>query len=348
MASKTSLSGSSPCSQGIKPLSAVSKWLSLTFTAGEVAGIIIIGLGTANLFGSVGSMGFTASLATGGTLILTATIGLSGVGIIIYCKNPKSSPPLIDTTLPAEPKTDSNIEPERASAKSPPTQKSVPLNDAEIIENLHRQGYKGPFEEGMGGRCLFLSIIPQLLPADIRLLLSSRYKEHFNNWLTLDKYAQADRFRQIALEEEELFLNTISSDSTRLTYNEEEGIEELYKDMLEELEKLGHARVRNRSTNDPLLNKLKYCKENFQQYKDNTLRPTNWAGTSEFTALGRLLKRQTQAFGQDFASREDVELDEEGNVLPYFTSFSGNLPPLVVFQRGGGGHYQRLVPPTKQ
>lgn len=69
-------------------LSGTSKCASAAFVLGEVAGIVLIALGAANLFGPIGSIGFIASIAGGGLVALISAGGLIWL-VIANCKHPK-------------------------------------------------------------------------------------------------------------------------------------------------------------------------------------------------------------------------------------------------------------------
>lgn len=70
------------------PLSNTSKCALAAFVIGGVAGIVLIALGAANLFGPIGSIGFIASIAGGGLFALISAGGLIWIAIA-NCKHPK-------------------------------------------------------------------------------------------------------------------------------------------------------------------------------------------------------------------------------------------------------------------
>lgn len=237
------------------------------------------------------------------------------------------------------------------------------LSDAEIITNLQKQGYSQPIEEGGDGRCLFWSIAPQITDGDISQGLSSHYAKYLEGWGNLPLNGagddRLDRLRKMALAEEENFLHALPCANTE-TFSpaQKDWIFELYKDMIQELERLSPEGVCKSlaalasADPDPAVvfhKQFLYCKTNFPAYKLNTQQKYNWAGTSELISIGRIFKREVQAFGRDIAP---TSLDQDGNVLPYYSSCaedtSRTSPPIVVFQSGGGGHYRRLVPPTSK
>src|ERR1700722_10627118 len=95
-------------------LSAKSKYAIVAFIISGVAGIVLIALGITNMFGSIGSLGFIASTAGGGTLVCVAIGGVLLIAVS-NCKNQKqlsesekmSTPPSgkkghVDTTAPAK------------------------------------------------------------------------------------------------------------------------------------------------------------------------------------------------------------------------------------------------------
>ncbi|PJD94364.1 MAG: hypothetical protein CK425_11560 [Parachlamydia sp.] len=224
---------------------------------------------------------------------------------------------------------------------------SLPMDDSSIIKQLNNQGFSSPVDKGGGGRCLFLSIAPQITQADfleaaamphLQPLLSS-----FPDWQNLSAHQQADLLRTLALEAESHFFNTLPTDSKDLKPDDWDWIRELYKDMLQEIQHLTFANIREQAAKATDLEKFDYCKMNFAPYKSRTIRPTNWAGTSELIALSKIFNRQTLAFGQDYASSEKVWVDPHKNILPYHQRLVGRTPPIAIFQTHGGGHY-RLLP----
>lgn len=78
-----------------QPLSPSARWTIVALVIGLIAGIVIIGLGAADLFGHVGSTGFIGSITGGGLTILIATGGLIWMAIAT-CKTPtkKQCPPV--------------------------------------------------------------------------------------------------------------------------------------------------------------------------------------------------------------------------------------------------------------
>jgi hypothetical protein len=74
----------------VQPLTSKSKCAIAAFVVGGVAGVVIIILGTTNLFGPVGSIGFIASVAGGGTVAVIATGGLIWIAIS-NCKQAQDS-----------------------------------------------------------------------------------------------------------------------------------------------------------------------------------------------------------------------------------------------------------------
>jgi hypothetical protein len=65
----------------VQPLTSKSKCAIAAFVVGGVAGVVIVILGTTNLFGPVGSIGFIASIAGGGTVAVIATGGVIWIAI---------------------------------------------------------------------------------------------------------------------------------------------------------------------------------------------------------------------------------------------------------------------------
>jgi hypothetical protein len=64
-----------------KPLDTKSKCAIIAFVVGGVAGIVIIGLGAANMFGPIGSAGFIGSVAGGGVVTVFAGGGIIWIAI---------------------------------------------------------------------------------------------------------------------------------------------------------------------------------------------------------------------------------------------------------------------------
>lgn len=309
------------------------KWFVITCAVASIAAVVILSMSAANMFPPIGSKAFIAAISIGSTILLLSFSGLIGT-ILAQNKNKKNDNPITQIKV-------RSIPPLHASFL--PTKNTARLDDEQIIKNLQKQGYEGPFEEGGGGRCLFLSILPQIRESDL-LNLSSSNQQRFKDWKELDKNQKAHLLRQIALEEEEQFLNNLPQGNLS-NLNDLERIKELYKDMLEEVEKKRHADIRQQVRGVREAEMLTYCINHFQTYKKNTLRFANWAGTSELISIGILFKRRVMAFGQDFASSEEIKYDDKGNVLPYYASPLEFLPPILVFQCDGGGHYKRLEAP---
>jgi len=347
-----------------------SKWKK------EICVLVIIAALGCLLSGICGQIGAINTLNQAAVIALVATgVVLLIVSITtlcyITCKNhkayhkkaPKAQINNVKSAIADEVrkdnKTDATLHAKNISAQPKASQKE--LNDKEIIQNLQNQGYSRPIEEGADGRCLFWSILPQITDADIKKGASSRYAKYFANWETLPTNNwgddKLDRLRQMALAEEEDFINSIPVETQAAAFSsdQKDRIFELYKDMVQELENLSPSGVRERLENliaenpDPkvvLSKQFLYCKTHFVTYKTRTQKKTNWAGTSELIALGKIFERQVMAFGKDIYA---ANLDENGNVLPYYSSIAKTNPlrtPIVVFQCNGGGHYRRLIFPN--
>lgn len=67
-----------------KHLSPLSKCATVAFIVGGVAGIVVVILGAINFFGSVGSTGFIASIAGGGSVVVIGAVGLPWIIISNY------------------------------------------------------------------------------------------------------------------------------------------------------------------------------------------------------------------------------------------------------------------------
>lgn len=65
----------------VQPLTSKSKCAVAAFVVGGVAGVVIVILGATNLFGSVGSVGFIASIAGGGAAVVIAAGGVIWIAI---------------------------------------------------------------------------------------------------------------------------------------------------------------------------------------------------------------------------------------------------------------------------
>merc|ERR1712038_1894129 len=74
----------------------------------------------------------------------------------------------------------------------------------------------------------------------------------------------------------------------------------------------------------------------------------NWAGSSEMVALANALGRRVLAYGNNFVSQDDVEVEARSDgrfeVRPYLDVIipleRQRGPPVHIFQTRGGGHYQ--------
>lgn len=228
---------------------------------------------------------------------------------------------------------------------------SKKMTDPEIIQNLVLQNYSRPIEKGGDGRCLFLSVASQITKKD---LVQAFLLEHldgicgFAQWSELSLGEQADHLRKWAMQEENHFFTNLPSTVQELNEDDLNWIREFYKDMLQELKGLGTSNsgqmklLHEMITESSDEQKYECCKNNFEEYSQNTSRQFNWAGTSELIALSRIFNRATMAFGQDYASSNEVKLDENNNVLPYHHRPLGSTPAIVVFQCNGGGHYKML------
>jgi len=256
---------------------------------------------------------------------------------VIYL--PESKPKIPTPKIP-KPKIPT---PKIPSSKNTSTQ----MDDQSIIQQLTTQGFGLPEEKGGGGRCLFLSIAPQLTEADFAHAISIPHLNpllcSFPEWINLSAIEQADLLRTIALEAESHFFRTLPVNPKDLIAEDLDWIRELFKDMIQELKYSSFDDLRKQVAATSDLEKFEFCNQNFETYKKRTIRPHNWAGTSELIALSKVFNRQTMAYGQDYASSEKVLLDSDKNVLPYYHRQAGKTPPIVVFQLNGGGHY-RLLP----
>jgi hypothetical protein len=226
------------------------------------------------------------------------------------------------------------------------------MTDPEIIHNLVLQNYSKPIEKGGDGRCLFLSIASQITEEDIDNVFPRRLS--FCDWSKLSLGGQADELRKLAMARETIFFDTLPLNVLDLTQDELVWVRELYKDMLQELNKMSssnsdHMQLLHKmitENSDEL--KLEYFKKNFLDYRKKTSQQFNWAGTSELIALSRVFNRETVAYGQDYASSDRMRIDKNGNVLPYHHRMFGRTPAIVVFQCNGGGHYKMLKLPEEK
>lgn len=213
--------------------------------------------------------------------------------------------------------------------------------DYEITNNLTSRGFKRKENRG-NGRCLFYSIAPQITKDDLEAIKARQDLNQltYEEWRNLNPKQQADQLRGWAMAEETRFFEALNHEG-ELPDPDKLWIEELYKDIKQELEKPSNQVIRSLCSTD-LESKKIYCINNFEKYKKNTSRVNNWAGTSEFIALLNIFQRSGAMYGNDYARSVTVDLDEYGNVLPYFEKFTPGTPTIFVYQTNGGGHYEEL------
>jgi hypothetical protein len=221
---------------------------------------------------------------------------------------------------------------------------TVTMTDGEIIANLVSQGFAKPIEKGSDGRCLFQSIAPQITDDD--LYQAKIYDPSFactsEKWTKMNLQEQADLLRKWAMAEEAFFFSKLPEDYESLSPEKKTWIQELYKDMLQQIEGLPASAVPQRCAANNDSDKFLYCKQHFQQYLEETSTSTNWAGTSEVIALSRVFQRDARLFGRNLATSFSVRLSDGGYVLPYFETTGKRVPPITIFQCNGGGHYKLL------
>jgi len=198
-------------------------------------------------------------------------------------------------------------------------------------------------------------------------------------WEAISNYDRARLLRQVAMLDESAFLadlGALATDGQQVPAKMHWRALELFKDMAEEFiprgitefahDKSGsryesrkklYSRIRQLAKETPASKVHEYVLKHGKQYMQITGREGNWAGSSEIAALANATGRKFEAYGNNWVSQELVEMDPSGpdgswEVLPYFTapfveSESTNavlrLPPVRVFQKNGGGHYQALL-----
>jgi len=265
------------------------------------------------------------------------------------------------------------------------SKRSVAMDDREILRNLRETRGLINREQGAGGNCLFLSMAPQLFAADVAEL-PSRSAAWLNlvgpdigtRWETASHQDRARLLRQIAMLDESEFLADLSArviDGQQIPAGIHWRALELYKDMAEEFISSGiteladnkswslfgsgnmYNRVRQLTRETPPSKVHEFVLKHGKLYMQITGREGNWAGSSEMAALANAIGRKFEAYGNNWVSQDEVDMDSSGpggswEVLPYFTapfaeSESTNavlqLPPVSVFQVNGGGHYQALL-----
>lgn len=72
--------------KNVEVISYKSKCVNIALIVVGIASIVILSLGAASLFGTVGSLGFIISVSSGGVLLLTSLIAL----IIVNCRKSKN------------------------------------------------------------------------------------------------------------------------------------------------------------------------------------------------------------------------------------------------------------------
>lgn len=235
-----------------------------------------------------------------------------------------------------------NISDLTASSKTSSSTTSVKetvfyLNDAPIVANLKKQGFLPPIERGANGSCLFLSVAPQITQEDLDYLDDSMLKD----WNSSTEQEKADLLRMLAMRAESQFICSLNDGI--LNEEDVDWINELYKDMLQEIEKLNFSDTRERSKAASAEEKLEFCKAHFSEYKKRTKKTYKWAGTSELIGIGRTFNRKVIAYGRDLAQSKKVLVNAKKEIQPYYESPTGELPPIYVFQCSGGGHYRQLA-----
>lgn len=229
--------------------------------------------------------------------------------------------------------------------------------DAEIIDNLKKMHGLTPKEMGGGGRCLFHSLRAQITKAEL-VSKKARWPHTLtlkvDNYATLDANAQANLLREIAIwEEKDLLLTQAKKDLAyeKLSPDEQAWALEMAKDWHQELEsditKTRHWFLENKENALGRQRLWNYVTTHKDHYWLKTSIETNWAGTAEAIALARVLARPLKMFGRDEVSDiRGARLDADGRVLPYthYEYASTSQKPLLIFQCGGGGHYQMLEP----
>jgi hypothetical protein len=241
-------------------------------------------------------------------------------------------------------------------SKEPSSSHEIFLNnDAAIIENLKKHYGLKPQDMGGGGRCLFHSLREQISENELKNIKSrwpNAIQQKVDLYQTLSADAKADLLREIAIWEEKNFLITNNKKDVLfkdLPKDEQEWALEMAKDWHQEIEgNTAHTRewfkdkVKTKEGREEL---WQYVINHKDQYWKKTGCETNWAGTAEAISLARALNRPLKMFGRDDASDErGAKLDKEGKVIPYSEYiFGATGKPILVFQTGGGGHYQMLV-----
>lgn len=227
--------------------------------------------------------------------------------------------------------------------------------DADVIENLKKHHRLKPKEMGGGGRCLFHSLRAQITEAEL-VSKKARWPHaitiNVDRYSTLDANAQANLLREIALwEEKDLLVTKGKKDIAfeKLNPDEQDFGLEMAKDWHQELEsnipKTREWFSKNIQSTEGKQDLWNYVITHKDSYWAKTSCETNWAGSAEAIALARALERPLMMFGRDEVSDErGAKVDAEGKVLPYthYQHPSSSAKALLVFQCGGGGHYQML------
>jgi len=251
---------------------------------------------------------------------------------------------------------DQGPSPSPGSLNEPSSAQAIYLSDdAAIIDNLKKHYGLKPQDMGGGGRCLFHSLREQISENELKNIKSrwpNAMQVNVDLYQTLSADAKANLLREIAIWEEKNFLITRNKKDVLfkdLPKDEQYWALEMAKDWHQEIE--GNTAL----TRDWFKDKVKtkegreelwqYVINHKDQYWKKTGCDTNWAGTAEAIALARELKRPLKMFGRDDVSDErGAKLDKDGKVLPYSEYiFGATEKPILVFQTGGGGHYQMLV-----
>ncbi len=250
-------------------------------------------------------------------------------------------------------------------------QKVKHYDDNEILKKLKTGNSLINKECGGGGKCLFYSIAHQIkteefnaaLAKSKELILNATKREPFKeaidktrlrnvncSWTDLNETEKADVLRIIALIHQWEFINgdgfALPTEKVDMWY------EELYKDMLQELEVSGFSFSGSKPISDAKLHvnikkKRKCVKEWFPEYLKMTIELTNDAGSSEMIALSIFFNRVIKAYGEDGVAKHQIQWNDNGELLQYFSflpSDTPQKPPILIFQCGGGGHYQALIP----
>lgn len=247
------------------------------------------------------------------------------------------------------------------------------MHDDEILRNLREvHGWRNT-DHGAGGNCLFLAIAPQVTSSDFAGAVA-RVAPGWDApaWGAASLLERAHLLRKLAMLEESHFLcrfAALRGERGEVPQAFQWRMLEFYRDMAEEFISSGttelakgvnswdlrgvYRRVRALAVETPVEQIYDFVLTHAGEYMRITGLEGNWAGSSEMAALSSALRRPFAAYGNNWVSQDDLEVEASGGVKPYFmapvqsevsdlSEEEGLASTVRIFQKNGGGHYQML------